>query len=205
MDDEELERMILHLGRYALSAGSRLHWRTGSAAVLPGGETAESVVSLALEKVWSGERRWDPEAAPDIKKYLMDVIDSLLSHLATGSDNRALISLPTVGTGEIETQSAPMGEAARATLAKAGGDSPEELLLRKAEEERELKAIDMLLDEAKDDMALTLIIRAMLNGHGRAAEIADAVGLEVKDVYNAMKRLDRKIERVRRKTGVTGV
>lgn len=205
MDGEDLEKMILHLGRYALGASSRLHWRTGSATALPGGETAESVVSLAFEKVLAGERRWDPEADPDIKRYLMDVIDSLLSHLATGGDNRVLLSLPTVGDGESEARPASTVEAARGVLAKASVDSPEESLLRKADEERERNAINLLLDEAKDDPELTFVIRAILDGHGRPAEIAAVTGMGIRKVYNAMKRLDRKIERVREKTLMTEV
>jgi hypothetical protein len=135
----------------------------------------------------------------------MDVIDSLLSHLATGGDNRVLLSLPTVDDGGSEARPASTGETARNVLTKAVGDSPEESLLRKADEEREREAINMLLDEAKDDPELTFVIRAMLDGHGRPAEIAAATGMGIKEVYNAMKRLDRKIERVRKKALVTEV
>jgi hypothetical protein len=201
MKDEELEKMILHLGRYALRASNRLYWRTGNAGVLPGGETVESIVSLALEKAWTGERKWNPQLVPDIKRYLMDVIDSLLSHLASSRDNRILVSLPAAEQEDSSISSTPPERLHAAEWMISSEESAEEQLLRKADEERERKAIEMLLGEARDDPKLTLVIKAMLDGHERASEIAAATRMDVKDVYNAMKRLDRKIELVRKMTG----
>lgn len=201
MKDEELEKMILHLGRYALRASNRLYWRTGNAGVLPGGETVESVVSLALEKAWTGERKWNPQLVPDIKKFLMDVIDSLLSHLANSKDNRVLVALPALEQEELSRSSIPQEKSLSVDWMISNEESPEEQLLRKGDEERERKAIEMLLGEAGDDPKLMLVIKAMLDGHERASEIAAATNLNVKDVYNAMKRLDRKIELVRKMTG----
>jgi hypothetical protein len=37
----------------------------------------------------------------------------------------------------------------------------------------------------------------MRDGHDKPGEVATALGLPVSDVYNAMKRLDRKMMRVR--------
>src|SRR5262245_15828179 len=87
MSESELTEMILRLGRYTLRESNRLQWRTGDSVELPGGETIDSIVSLALEKTLSGERRWDPQSHPNLIEFLMDVIDSLLYHLATGKEN----------------------------------------------------------------------------------------------------------------------
>jgi hypothetical protein len=46
---------------------------------------------------------------------------------------------------------------------------------------------------------LTKIVGAMLKGCDHCGEIADAVGIEVKEVYNAMKRLDRRVASVSRR------
>jgi len=90
LSDDALQTLILELGRYALSVSRRLYWRTGNAVDLPRGETVDSIVSKALTKVLTGERRWNPQTAPDLQKYLMGVIDSLLSHLAQHNDNTTL-------------------------------------------------------------------------------------------------------------------
>ena len=102
----ELQRMIMELGRYALSVSSKLRWRTRDATQLPRGETVDSIVSLAFTKVLNGERQWDPVHAPDIKKYLMDVIDSLLYHLATSRDNTTITAIPSADS-EHDTQVEP--------------------------------------------------------------------------------------------------
>ena len=97
LSDDALQTLILELGRYALSVSSRLYWRTGNAVDLPRGETVDSIVSKALTQVLSGERRWNPQAAPDLQKYRMGVIDSLLSHLAQHKDNTTLRAVPRPG------------------------------------------------------------------------------------------------------------
>ena len=77
MKDEEWRKLILRLTRYAYSVSRRLRWRTRSRSELPGGESVESIVSKALEKVLAGERKWDPDRHPRLDGYLMDVVDSL--------------------------------------------------------------------------------------------------------------------------------
>jgi hypothetical protein len=37
----------------------------------------------------------------------------------------------------------------------------------------------------------------MMDGYEKPAEVAEAKGMSVKEVYNATKRLDRKLEKVR--------
>jgi hypothetical protein len=199
MSEEELTALILHLGRYALRESGRLCWRTGSSVELPGGETVESVVSLALEKVLSGERHWDPQSNPNIRKYLMDVIDSLLNHLVTGKENVLFTTAPEAP----ETSGNETTRHRRARVEGSGADwldrqesSPEAGLLWKEEEELNERALKMLVEESKDDPVLVRVLEAMLSGEDKAGRIADATGIKVRDVYNAMKRLDRKATQV---------
>lgn len=99
-------QMIKELGLYASSVSRNLRWRTENSEELPGGETPGSIVSKAIKLVLQGTleepskgsppfkagvRRWDPQKHPDLKKYLMDVIDSLLSNLVKSRENRIFI------------------------------------------------------------------------------------------------------------------
>ena len=61
----------------------------------------------------------------------------------------------------------------------------------------EAQAVQLLLDTSQDDPVVAQIIRAMQAGHAKAGEIAEVLGIAVTEVYNAMKRLDRKIVRTR--------
>ncbi|MEE8305349.1 MAG: hypothetical protein V3S24_23250 [Candidatus Tectomicrobia bacterium] len=194
----ELQRMIMELGRYALSVSSKLRWRTRDATQLPRGETVDSIVSLAFTKVLNGERQWDPVHAPDIKKYLMDVIDSLLYHLATSRDNTTITAIPSADS-EHDTQVEPQstsGSSVPAWHAQPPQD-PEAALLHQEEERQNEYALRLLQDAVHDDPVVTQLIQLMREGYGKSGEIAKIMGIPVTDVYNALKRLDRNIVRVR--------
>jgi len=80
-----------------LRVRNEYRWRTRDREALPRGETIKSVVSLALERVLAGERRWNPAQQPDFMKFMRDVIDSLINHLARSRDNALLTALPEEG------------------------------------------------------------------------------------------------------------
>lgn len=198
MRDDELAEMILHLGRYTLRESNRLRWRTGDSVELPGGETVDSIVSLAFEKVLTGERNWDPEKDPDLKKYLMNVIDSLLNHLAISKDNTILTA---VHVGKCSDDNKSLNVETRSVERSADwlarqALSPELQFIKKEEDQRNERAIELLLVEAGDDPILVRVIQAMLEGHDKAGKIAEVTGISVKEVYNSMKRLDRKTGKV---------
>jgi hypothetical protein len=204
MSREEYDRLVLHLGRYAMQVSHIYKWRTGNSYDLPGGHTVESIVVLAIEKAWLGERHWDREKQPDFKKYLMDVIDSLLYHLATGKDNEMLTAEPEPGTKDEQDwhTGSPERRSDVDWLVRRTATPEEELLEQEAAEREERQrdhAIDMLMEEARGDEELTYVIQAKLDGFDKAGEIAEETGIEVRDVYNIMKRLNRKIAMVRRR------
>jgi DNA-directed RNA polymerase specialized sigma24 family protein len=200
MSEDELEKMILELGYYALKVRNEYRWRTKDKEALPKGETVNSVVSLALEKVWSGERRWNPEQQPNFMKFMRDVIDSLINHLARGKDNVLLTPAPDEESGDYQDRHTGSKKAAQDTewLARCEA-TPEQVLIDKESQAQKDEAIRALLEECAGDRVLTKIVNAMLEGYDQCGEIAEVVGIEVKDVYNAMKRLDRKIASVSRR------
>jgi hypothetical protein len=200
MSDGELEKMILELGYYALKVRNEYRWRTKDQEALPKGETVNSVVSLALEKVWSGERRWNPAQQPNFMKFMRDVIDSLINHLARGKDNILLTPASDEDGGDCQDRHTGSKKAAQDAEWLARSEAtPEQALIDKESQAQKDEAIRALLEECAGDQVLTKIVNAMLAGYDQCGEIAEVVGIEVKDVYNAMKRLDRKIASVRRR------
>ena len=193
---DALQTLILELGRYALSVSRRLYWRTGNALDLPQGETVDSIVSKAFTKVLSGERQWNPLKAPDLKKYLMGVIDSLLNHLAEHKDNTTLRPLPRLEDGS----DAPLHPAADSVAWHQASPDPETALMLREKTAYEDRLLQHLLDISQDDPLVVQLIEAMQAGHGKPGEIAKALGLPVTEVYKAVKRLDRKLLRVRQDT-----
>jgi hypothetical protein len=198
MPDDELEKMILELGYYASKVRHEYRWRTKEKDALPKGETVNSVVSLAFEKVWSGERRWNPAQHPDFMKFMRDVIDSLMNHLARGKDNVLLTPAPD-GDSEGDWHTGSKKAAHDTEWLARSEATPEQALIDKESQAQKDEAIQALLQECAGDQVLTKIVNAMLEGYDQGGEIAQLVGIEVKDVYNAMKRLDRKIASVSRR------
>ncbi len=196
--EDEWRAMAQRLTRYSLTASRQLRWRTQNSQELPGGETIGSVVSKAIEKLYTGKRNWDPEKQPNLEKYLQSVIDSLLSHLSTSDDNVIVIATPEPGSKDApdsERGSSQRDPAADWLIPPSR--SPEAVLAREQRTALEDRALELLLDECSEDTVLFAVVEAMMDGYGTPTEISDAKGIEVKDVYNAAKRLDRKLERVR--------
>jgi hypothetical protein len=198
--EDELEKMILELGFYAVKVRNEYRWRTKDREALPKGETITSIVSLALEKVLAGERRWNPAQQPDFPNFMRDVIDSLINHLARSRDNALLTTLPEEGfQDEISWRAEPDMARPGAEWLARNEATPEQALLDEESEEQKNKAIRILLDECVADQTLSKIVGAMLGGCDHCGEIAAAVGIEVREVYNAMKRLDRRVASVSRR------
>lgn len=197
--DDEWRSIAVELTRHALSVSRRLRWRTRNVRELPGGETVDSIASKAIEKVFLGERDWDPENEPDITKYLMGVIDSLLNHLAESQENTLMTIPPEPGSVDAaawESGSSKRDPASDWLIPESG--SPEAALIKQEQTSIEDRALELLMDECADDEILMKVLEAMMDGYNAPAEISKAKGIPVKDVYNAIKRLDRKLENVHR-------
>ncbi len=63
----------------------------------------------------------------------------------------------------------------------------------------ENRALELLIDECTDDPVLMSVLEAMMDGYEKSAEISEHKGIPVKEIYNAAKRMDRKLEMVRRR------
>lgn len=197
--EDEWKQIAVELSWYALGVSRHLRWRTRNPVELPGGETVGSIVSLAIEKVLKGERSWDPGTHPDLRKYLMDVIDSSLNHLATGADNTLLVSLRNEGLEDSSSSLTPDRPAPREEWLSRPAASPETLLLDRERASLEDRALELLIDECEDNPVLKKMLEAMFDGYEKPGEISEAKGIPVKEIYNAAKRLDRKCELIRRR------
>lgn len=204
MKEEELARLFKILGWYALKESRRKFFRTGRGGEMPGGYDVEAVVNEAFTRVLSGQRRWDSAREPDLKRHLMDVIDSILYHLATGKENELLRA-----AGGTETEAADSSWEAgsnerrpeREWLAR-GAQGADAALFERERLEAEERVLRMLADECSGDPVLSRVLRVKREYDAEPAEISALTGLPVKEIYNAMKRLDRKIVFVRQKLSV---
>lgn len=188
------DRLIKELIAFSIKRSRELRWRTGNVMELPGGETPQSVVSLAIVRAVEGTRRWDPETHPDLGLYLKGVIRSLLNHLATSHENTMFEAI----SGSPDTDVPDVTDFSGAEWLSTSPITPEESLLAKERFEAE-KWAAVILDQASNgDTEVSAIVKAMRNGCDprKDVELSRESGLAVEDVRKAKKRLNRLIDRV---------
>lgn len=171
LSEADWQRLTTQLGRYALQRSRRFYWRTGNAGELPYGEVTESLVSKALILWMTGRRRWDRAEYSDLQTFLMGVIDSLLSHAATGFDNRGLAS----DAGQIAVVHT----------------TPESDLIDRERADAADRLLADIVARAKDDAVVLQIIEAMRDGAATRRAIVAATGRSPEDIDNGLKRLRR--------------
>lgn len=145
---------------------------------------AEHFACLAIEKVFDGSRKWDFEKYPDIEVHLIAIVKSLISSHFKSS----VRSLVQAGgdTQELIEQSGNNDEVAYGTE-----PSPEEVIIN---EEKWQAIKDAFADNGND----YVIYCEWLDGLP-PREIAEALELPVRDVYNAIRKGTRIVKELFRK------
>ncbi len=194
------EDTVPRLVKYARDEMGRRVWQGVFGGTAPGGKQAYDLVTTAVEKLFDGRRAWDPATQPDLFVHLQGIVDSDLGHLARSLGNK--LTLRALGRlvesdEAVEDLPDPMDEFASAT------PSPEAVTLLK-EQERLSEDFLIELDEAlQGDPELQRIVEAIVDGAEKPAEIAEEAGIATKAVYNARKRLQRKLDEFRKRRETT--
>ncbi len=142
------------------------------------GLSAADLVQQAVALTIEGRRPWDGKKVPDITVHLKWVIKSLVSNLAASSDNIQLASeMP--GAGDEGGAAEPPDFAVLPEMAE-----PESGALR-----------ERLFQAVKDDSVLLRIL-ALIEEEKSPEEIAGAMALSRKDVYQLTRKLRRRLAAV---------
>ena len=168
------EEAFIKLKAYTIAL-FRLRYR---GLTFPKGKTADDFVQEAIASIFDGEstRNWDSAKHPDINKYLMGVISSLMSNLFTSAEMKIITSLSpdTFGTNSPMPfyDSVPQldGKMDLVTL------------------------IEKIQTDLEDDEIAFFVFTERLDGLPNR-EIASSLGIEVRDVENAQKRINRVIKK----------
>ncbi len=190
LKEVDWDRFILELARFASKRIERLSWKH---ARIPKGLTADGIALQAIEKVFDEERRWDPQKDPDLMKYLKSTVNSLISKLykskeyqiterfEEGEDGEDLIPLP--ADSDSPHSVAILGQPIA---------NPEQILLKKEEEQQAKEMTDKFLESLEDDEELGEIVLCLLEDITKPADIAQELGVEVEEIYTRRKRLIRR-------------
>jgi DNA-directed RNA polymerase specialized sigma24 family protein len=181
-DPKQLEALAERLFAFARRFAAIKRWWLGEAGVLAKGNTVEDVVRTALVSLYGGKRRWDPIKYPDPWVYLVLFVKTELLNLSASSENR--LSGRDVDDDALITT-----------------ETPEDLLLQAHEDagrsERVARAYSLLIDELGNDAELLQLHDLIINEDiHKPKQLAERLGVSVKDVNNLKKRFWRACRRV---------
>lgn len=186
------EEKIPRLLYYALNKARKKRWRTIFDGQMPEGKEIEDVVSSAIEKVFSGERKWDPQKQPDLYEYLKGVIDSDIYHLATCEENTAVISEADVSMDINREKPFTFDALHGAEL------DPETVHILKEVNEKAEKFFIEFYEYLDGKPVLQGIVECIDDGITKSADIAERLGVHVNEIYNCFKQLRRKLQDFRK-------
>jgi len=174
--------LLVEAVAYAAAKLRGLAWRGRQGGAVPGGREAADMVQTAVERTLSGRRKWDPVEVPEFNRHLTGAIDSIVSALVVGAENRR--------SGEIVPYADESEAACIERLLTAhdySGPTREE---ESANSEFMLAVTD---EVGKDDPPLQRILECMLMDEIYKREaIANHLGITPDDVTNATKRFKRR-------------
>ncbi len=197
--DETIPRLIAH----ALRKSRRLFWRGIRGGPLPEGNEIQDLVSEAIEKVLTGQRKWDPDTNPDLFLLLRSVVDSDLNHLTDCWDNGAMQSESVTFTeGGCDCSGQEVSIFDRTSSQSA---TPEEEVLQNEDEARCEAFFWGFYDALSDKPTLQKIVECIYDDTPKPADIAQKLGIPVNDIYNANKQLTRRLKEYQKSMSNTDV
>ena len=185
LEEQLTEEMLKRLMAHAVRKANRLSWRGILGGPMPGGDEAKDVVINAIKKTWTGPGNWNPQEQPDLFLYLKGVVDSDINNLVNSWANRnLLLDLP-----DPSTQRQP---AALVVASLAEDES------RRDEERRSDEFFWGLYEYLKKEPDLQRILDCLFEGIVKPRKIASKLDVNAKEIYNARKRLRRRLEDYRK-------
>lgn len=188
------EEKIPRLLYYASHKAKKKRWRSVFDGHMPEGKEVQDVVYQSIEKVFSGERKWNPQEKPDLFHYITGIIDSELSHLSESYENRLL-----VGEADIDKNSVDRGDGNSRWIDSIPSSTPDpEMQHILIEENAQGEAFFYdFYGFLADKLLLQGMIECIDEGIEKKADMAQKLGVPVQEIYNATKQLKRKLEEFR--------
>jgi len=165
LDDYDWNTAILKLSAYTVWY---CKWKN---IMLPSGLEQEDIAMIAIEKVYTGERKWDPANDPDLFKYLTGVCNSIISNQ----------------TSSVQAKETSLTNITEQQQPEADDYTIEEMYCERLD--REIAAA------MRGDPECLMVYKALKDGE-RPREIAEEYAISVESVRNAQKRIRRTAEKV---------
>jgi DNA-directed RNA polymerase specialized sigma24 family protein len=184
MSEAELLSLFRRLRAQAERMIASLSWRgVGRNGQLPNGDTAESLVQTAFERILSGAK-WD-EGKP-LAMVMLGIIRSQVSNKVRSWENRNFSSEP-----RLKSEDGSDASSAFELLTDPESLSPLEFLERNEDDEEVFE----LLDDFSPDQPEYKVISTIFDAGGKRSEIIESSGLTEKEYEATKKRLRTYLEK----------
>jgi DNA-directed RNA polymerase specialized sigma24 family protein len=184
LSDDQWTELVERLAHHASCKLLRLYWRgiLGSrGGRVPGGVESADLASAAIVDVLDGTRVWDPEAHPDLLKFLRSIVDSKVSHLVSEVENR-----------KSRRFAPPDAEEEGSAAHGVTGREPDPAdFIQDSEAAEKFRA--MVLKAIEGDELAYKVFECLEAEYSKPSEMADLLGVPVSNINNAQKRLRRKV------------
>lgn len=167
---------LVELTHYALRELRQKYWRGLWSGYKPIVTDAEEVVHAAFSKLMTGTRSWDHERHPDLISHLKSIIDSDVNHMVARSEYSRL-----------ERLTPYLGETDEECMDRISADS-----MANDEQLNHDWYFQLLGACESDALAHQMLETIFMDPSLKRTELAEALGVSVKEITNAHKRIDRK-------------
>ncbi len=193
LSEKEWEDLHKRLTLHAANTVFHLWWRgirNSKGASVPGGLDPADIASEAIMDFIAGKRTWNSADQPDLLKFLKGVVDSKVSHLVESAENRKTRSPKPWRDHDGQEHDFEF----------ESKESSHETLY--ADKEFAAAALGQLRAAIDGDAPVERLLDCMEAGFTTPAEIAELLGVTVKEINNSQKRLRTQVEKVRRSLGI---
>ena len=180
---EQWQEYLERLTKYTVGRFRYLGWLDGR--IGPKGKGPQDIALDAILSVLNGKRRYNREAYPNFMDFLKSVADSCINHFMKLAKDESKIIKPT------PTIITEQGKREEVELEDKGVGVAQICVNKEIAE----KVKNILSQEFSDDLAVKGILECLEAGITKDSDMAEILGIDVKDIYNAKKRLQRGIDK----------
>jgi hypothetical protein len=174
-----LARLIV----YAQGKFRRLGWYHDGKFISPMGHKPKEIATEAIVRVIEGKRVYNAEKCPDFHQFLRWVVRSIISSIVTSSDFKRREPPPSFIAGEGENNEIELE-----------GKELEPFQIYATKELAEKMKL-LLQKKFSEDKLVCDLIDCLSAGIDKASEIAEYLEVDVKEIYNARRNLQREVEK----------